>query len=92
MGALSNDFLHDAGLSDVSERTEDTRESSPNNVHRVNVIQIKSFLFILNKFVSYVNNIFSSRNPTQMWYQLWFTLGERNRLVQIREQLQHQNE
>ncbi|XP_063830647.1 uncharacterized protein LOC135079935 [Ostrinia nubilalis] len=34
MSSLNNDYLHDAGLSDVSERTEDTMDSSPNNIHK----------------------------------------------------------
>ncbi|RVE48300.1 hypothetical protein evm_007051 [Chilo suppressalis] len=31
MGNITNDFIHDAGLSDVSEHTEDTMDSSSNN-------------------------------------------------------------
>lgn len=43
LGNLGSDFFHDVGLSDVSEHTEDTLDSSPPNSQKVNLF----FLFIV---------------------------------------------
>lgn len=38
LDAMDSSFLHDNGLSDVSEHTEDTIDSSPNNTQKVSNI------------------------------------------------------
>lgn len=46
MDNLGVNFLHDAGLSDVSERTEETADSSPTDSqsHKVNIDLIYKFV------------------------------------------------
>lgn len=39
LDSLSNSFLHDNGLSDVSEHTEENVDSSPTNTQKVSIIK-----------------------------------------------------
>lgn len=65
MDSLGVNFLHDAGLSDVSERTEETVDSSPADSQSHKVL---TYIYSFNLQTGFKNTliiihtIFSSRN------------------------------